>query len=223
MPVEQGRARQKPLADRMHEVLLGQFMDGTRAAGETLNIGQLTRELGVSQTPIREALARLEHTGLVIREALKGYRVAPHLSEGDISKLMDARLVLEPALTYEAARRTTPEFLAELLGTVEDLDQSVELADMNADDFRQYWASDDRFHSLIASQSGNPFLETAYRALGGQIQRFRLFSKLGNTGAEFAAIEHREIYIALVSGNAEGATDRMRAHIQNAKDRRLNK
>lgn len=214
-------AEKQPLADRMHDVLLGQFMDGTRRAGEPLNIGALTRELGVSQTPLREALARLEHTGLVIRVALKGYRVAPSLSERDISKLMDARLVLEPALTYEAGRRTTPEFLEELGGTLEELDQSVELADMKSEEFRQYWASDDRFHSLIASQAGNPFLETAYRSLEGQIQRFRLFSKLGKTGAKFASTEHRAIYDAFVIGDPAAASERMRDHIQNAKDRRL--
>lgn len=73
-----------------------------------LNIGALSRELNVSQTPLREALARLEHTGLVRREALKGYRVAPLFSETELIKLMDARLVLEPTLTYEAGRRTTP-------------------------------------------------------------------------------------------------------------------
>lgn len=70
-------SERQPLADQMYDVLLGQFMDGLWSPGQSLNIGALTRELNVSQTPLREALARLEHTGLVRREALKGYRVAP--------------------------------------------------------------------------------------------------------------------------------------------------
>ncbi|MBF8189396.1 GntR family transcriptional regulator [Nonomuraea sp. K274] len=204
----------------MYDVLLDQFMAGKRAPGEPLNIGALSRELDVSQTPLREALARLEHTGLVVREALKGYRVAPMFTEREVAKLMDARIVLEPALTYETCRRTTPEFLEELRLSVEELDESAGLADTQSSSFRHYWAADDRFHMLIAQQSDNPFLETAYRSLNGQMQRFRLFSKLGNTGAHHAAKEHRAIHDALVEGNPEIAAIRMREHLQSSNRRR---
>lgn len=176
---------------------------------------QVDREFGVSQTPIREALARLEDTGLVIREALKGYQVAPDLSERNISKMMDARLILEPALPHLAARRIAPEFLAELLVTVEGLDQSVELADMKPEDFRQYWASDDRFDSLIVSQSGNPFLESAYGALGGRFSVSGCSPSWATAGLNLP-LRSGEIYDALVNANAEAAAERMRAHVQNA-------
>ncbi|MFI6535659.1 GntR family transcriptional regulator [Nonomuraea sp. NPDC050547] len=218
--MSEARKKKQPLADQMYEVLLDQFMTGKRAPGSPLNIGALSRELDVSQTPLREALARLEHTGLVVREALKGYRVAPMFTDREIGKLMDARLVLEPALAYETCRRTTPEFLEELLEAVEELDRSVGLADTESSSFRSYWAADDRFHGLIAQQCDNPFLETAYRSLNGQVQRFRLFSRLGNTGAEHAAREHRAIYEALAEGNPEIASIRMREHLQNANRRR---
>jgi DNA-binding GntR family transcriptional regulator len=203
----------------MYEALLGRFMDGVHGAGESLNIGALSRELNVSQTPLREALARLEHTGLVHREAMKGYRVAPMMTKREISKLMEARLVLEPAMTHEAGLRTTPEFLEELRVTVEDLARSADLADTETENFRLYWRSDDRFHVLIAEHCDNPFLETAYRALGGQIQRFRLFSKLGHTGATFAATEHRAVYEALASRDPERAAELMRDHIREAQRR----
>lgn len=203
----------------MYEVLLGQFMDGTRAAGEPLSIGALSRELNVSQTPLREALARLETTGLVRREALKGYRVAPLLSAREIGKLMDARLLIEPALAYETGLRTTPEFLEELRETVESLERSVAGADTAAEAFRIYWTSDARFHALIAQQCDNPFLEMAYNTLSVQIQRFRLFSKLGDTGARFAAVEHRAVYEALEARDPELAAERMRAHIASSKER----
>ncbi|GAA2613314.1 GntR family transcriptional regulator [Actinomadura fulvescens] len=219
MPSE-AHKKKRPLADQMYDVLLDQFMAGKRAPGEPLNIGALSRELEVSQTPLREALARLEHTGLVVREALKGYRVAPMFSEKEIDKLMDARIVLEPALAYETCRRTTPEFLDELRQAVDELADSADLADTESRSFRSYWAADDRFHALIAQQSDNQFLETAYRSLNGQMQRFRLFSKLGNTGAGHAAKEHRAVYEALVEGNPEIAAIRMREHLQSANRRR---
>ena len=174
-----------------------------------------------ARPPLREALARLEHTGLVRREAMKGYSVAPEMTRREVAKLMDARLVLEPALTFETAQRTTPEFLEELRGTVDDLDRSVERADTEAENFHLYWKSDDRFHFLIAEHCDNPFLETAYRSLGGQIQRFRLFSKLGHTGAGYAATEHRAIYEALRARDPELAAGLMREHISRASERNL--
>lgn len=211
----------QPLADRMYGVLLDQFMDGTRGAGEPLNIGALSREFNVSQTPLREALARLEHTGLVRREALKGYCVAPQFSAEELVKLMEARLVLEPSLASEAANHATPDFLAQLSESIEDLARSSTAADTNTGSFRLYWTSDDRFHHLIAHQTGNEFLEEAYRSLGGQVQRFRLFVKAGATHAETAAAEHHAIYEALQAGDSAAAEEGMRVHIARALERAL--
>ncbi|WP_280833453.1 GntR family transcriptional regulator [Mycolicibacterium frederiksbergense] len=212
----------RPLADQMYDLLLGQFMDGVRAAGEPLNIGALSRELSVSQTPLREALARLEHTGLVRREALRGYRVAPMMSLTEVRQLMEARLLLEPQLAAAAARRTTPEFVASLEETVVELEGAVGHADREAEGFRVYWRSDDRFHMLIAEHAGNPFLESAYRALGGEIQRFRLFSKMGRTGAKWAAPEHRAVFTAIAAHEPEAAAAHMAEHISGAAARILN-
>ncbi|GAA1090680.1 GntR family transcriptional regulator [Nocardiopsis composta] len=205
----------------MYDVLLAQFMEGKRKAGEPLNIGALSRELDVSQTPLREALARLEHTGLVRREALKGYRVSPDLGEQEIGKLMDARLLLEPALAREAGLRTTPEFLAELAETVSLLEQAAAEADEDASALQASLTSDGDFHRLIARQSGNPFLESAYLSLTGQMQRFRPFTRRGRAGAGEAAREHRAIHDALESRDAEKAAELMAVHIGNARGRAL--
>ncbi|PRY59980.1 GntR family transcriptional regulator [Glycomyces artemisiae] len=216
-----GRSTREPVADRMYGVLLRQLLDGRRAAGEPLNIGALGRDLDVSQTPLREALARLEHTGLVRREALKGYRVADALTDREVAKLMEARLVIEPELTLQAGLRTTPEFLAELRAAVDDLDATAPHADDDPEGFRRYWTSDDAFHQLIAAQSDNPFLEQALRSLDGHMQRFRLFTKRGRTGAGNAARDHRLVLDALEARDAERAAALMREHLEGAKARAL--
>jgi DNA-binding GntR family transcriptional regulator len=208
-----------PIADRVHDLLLAQFMDGTRTAGEPLNIAALSEELEVSRTPLREALARLEYTGLIRREALKGYRVSPVLSERELVKLMDARLLLEPALAFEAGNRTTPEFLAELLAGVEDMDEAGKGSGEGG--FRVYWTADEAFHGLISKQSDNPFLEAAYGALGWHVHRFRLLAETGSSHAQFAAKDHRAIYDALSNRDPELAAQRMREHITNARSRAL--
>jgi biotin operon repressor len=102
------------LADHVYETLMTSLVDGRLAAGESLNIGALSRELEMSQTPIREALARLESTGLVVREALRGYRVAPLFSPEELAELMEARIALEPHLARMAGVAGSGELVTEL-------------------------------------------------------------------------------------------------------------
>ena len=203
-------------ADTVYDLLLKQFMAGARDAGQPLNIPSIAREFEVSQTPVREALARLEHTGLVTREPLKGYRVAPLFSEHELVKLMEARLVIEPAVTLEAARRVTPEFLAELQVTVDDL-----AAAAKTESFSEHWRADDAFHGWISLQSANPFLDSAYRAIGGQVRRFRLLAKASADTAAIAVTEHAQIIEALAARDADKAADAMRMHIEGATARAL--
>jgi DNA-binding GntR family transcriptional regulator len=203
-------------ADTVYDLLLKQFMAGAREASQSLNIPSIAREFDVSQTPVREALARLEHTGLVIREPLKGYRVAPLFSEQELVKLMEARMIIEPAVTLEAARRVTPEFLAELQLTIDDLAAAAE-----SETFSEHWRSDDAFHGLISLHSANPFLDSAYRAIGGQVRRFRLLAKASAKTAAITVIEHGHILEALEARDADRAAEAMRAHIEGAATRAL--
>nr|WP_217901731.1 MULTISPECIES: GntR family transcriptional regulator [unclassified Rhodococcus (in: high G+C Gram-positive bacteria)] len=207
-----------PLADVVHQSLLTQFADGTRQPGEVLNIAVLSRELNVSQTPIREALARLEFTGLVERKALKGYSVAPLFGEKDLIDLMAARTVIEPALTLTAGERVSEDFLTELRSTIDQLHSVATSSDDGLSKFRQ---ADERFHRLIAEQADNAFLSAAYAALGGQIQRFRLFARLGAADAQFAVREHEAIYSALAQHEPERASTLMVEHLQSACRRAL--
>jgi DNA-binding GntR family transcriptional regulator len=219
VPPSRRRSTRVPLADTVHDALLVQFMRGSRPPGQWLNIEQLSRELHVSPTPIREALARLEHTGFVRREALRGYAVAPLLTPMEIVQLMDARLLLEPTLAAEATRHSTADFLAELASTIAVMEQVGDV--FNGDVLRRSWLADESFHSLISRQAGNPFTERAYRSLGGQLQRFRLIGEAGISHAEIAAQEHRRILEAITDGDGESAAAHMRAHIERAKSRTL--
>lgn len=213
------RSTRVPLSDRVYELLLVQFMNGMRPPGQRLNIDALSREMNISPTPVREALARLEHTGLVTREALRGYEVAPLLSRTEIIHLMDARLLLEPPLAAKAAGHSGPEFLDELAETLTRMEGAGESADGLT--LRQCWQADDDFHFLISKQSGNPFLDRAYRSLGGQLQRFRLLGESGLTHARRAASDHRQIYEAMAAGDADKAAEAMQHHIENARARAL--
>lgn len=207
------------LADYVHEELMASLIDGRLEAGASLSIDGIARDLDVSPTPVREALARLEHTGMVRRIALKGYKVAPLFTPEELSQLVDARLVIEPVNAELACARITPELFGALQNTIEKLRNSPTGASYA--EFRDYWKADEDFHRLIAEHSGNPFILNAYRTLGGQVQRFRFFAGLGVTDADCAIDEHTAILNAFAAKDSAAARDAMTAHLNGVKQRSL--
>jgi DNA-binding GntR family transcriptional regulator len=207
------------LADHVYEELLASLMDGRLEPGAAVSIDGTARELNVSPTPVREALARLEHTGMVRRVALKGYRVAPMFTQEDFAELMEARLAIEPVNARLACARQTPAHHAELAKAVADLKKAPRGPSFA--EYRDYLEADERFHRLIAEQTGNQFMVAAYAALGGQVQRFRLFGGVGITDAEQAIAEHQAVLDALSSGNPEKAAAAMADHVQKVRGRAI--
>ncbi|UCR88163.1 GntR family transcriptional regulator [Mycetocola spongiae] len=215
-----GRALgRRVLADTVHEEILAALLDGRYEPGASLSIDGLAREFDVSPTPVREALARLESTGMVQRFALRGYRVASLLQEEEFVDLMEARLAIEPVNSRLMATRRTEESLAALRAAVHD--QATAQRGPSFAEFRDYYEADERFHQLIAQNSGNQFLLTAHNSLGGLVQRFRLFSGVGVTDADTAVPEHEAILAAIERGSAEDAEAAMAAHICLVRDRSI--
>ncbi|GAA3739951.1 FCD domain-containing protein [Leifsonia bigeumensis] len=206
-----------PIADRVYDTLSVQLMTGERPPGERLKIHMLSREFDVSPTPIREALARLEHTGFIERHSQRGYVVARLLGAEEIAQLMDARLLLEPTMARAAAERASAGFLSRLADTITVMQDTK--AGPYGETLRECWLADEQFHGLIADQSGNPFIAKAYRSLGGQLQRFRIIGKSGVSHARSACGEHEMIFAAIESGDIDGTATAMSRHIVNAKGR----
>jgi len=222
MPVKPENHRtvnRQVLADHVYEEVFASLIDGELEAGANISIDGLARELDVSPTPVREALARLEATGMVRRVALKGYRVAPVATTEELAELMDARLVIEPVTTERTCERLTPQIYAALEQTIEDLRHAPRGASFV--NFREYWEADQRFHRLIAEHCGNQFIFSAFTALGAQNQRFRLFSELGVTDAELAIAEHSAVLEAFAAGDPLRARQAMCTHLEEVKRRAL--
>ena len=204
---------------QVYEELLTALMDGRLEPGAAVSIDGTARELDVSPTPVREALARLEHTGMVRRVALKGYRVAPVFTREDFAELMEARLAIEPVNARLACARLTPERLAELEQAVSDLKAAPRGPSFA--EYKDYLEADERFHQLIAQQTGNQFMVAAYAALGGQVQRFRLFGGVGITDAEYAIAEHQSVLDAFSTGDPGKAEAAMEDHVQKVRARAI--
>ena len=214
-----GASARQVLADHVYDDLMLALVDGRLAADSPLNIDALAREMDISQTPIREALARLESTGLVVRAALRGYRVAPLFTEEELTELMEARELLEPENAFRACGLATSDLLDQLEKSIDDLRNAP--VDGAGNSIRPYWEADERFHRIIAEHAGNRFLLAAYTALGGHVQRFRLFGGLGVSDAGPAISEHATILQAMRAGDAELARTAMHDHICGVRQRSI--
>jgi DNA-binding GntR family transcriptional regulator len=212
----------RALRDGVYDAILEKLLDGSAPPGSSLGIDPLARELDVSPTPVREALVQLEHTGLVSRTALKGYRVAPLLSPDQLAELMDMRRILETAAAERAVPHTAdlvPELQAaharhvlaahrvrKLRGTD---DEPTDFADL-----REYFAADWEFHLTIIRAADNRFLTQSVESLGAHVHRLRQTVDHGTMDLEQAIAEHAAILAAFESGDPERPVAAMREHLE---------
>lgn len=207
------------LADVAYRRLLTWIMDGTLGPAEPLPLAQIAAALGISQTPLRESLARLEGQGLVVRLPMRGFRVAEPLSKQDVDALMDARLILEPAIAHRAAKLARPEQVAALREALER-SQAVELGP-GFEGYRDYLDLSAEFHDMLGQMAGNRFLRQALDSLPVHVQRFRLFGQEGVTDRDVALSEHQAVFDAVVRRDPEAASRAMRRHIRGVRGRSL--
>lgn len=203
------------LASEVYEYIKTLLMDQQIQPGVRMNIDKLARQLQVSQTPIREALARLEAEGLVTKEPLRGYSSAPLLDPSSFQQLYEMRLVVEPAAARKAAKNISEVDLLLLEQQVLAM-QAVHIGETYKE-YRQFSTIDATFHRIIARASGNTFLQDALERLHAHSHLYRLYF---HTGIAIETIsEHREILSALQQRNAEAAFASMAWHLQLAQRR----
>ena len=207
------------LVDQVFEAILSLLLDDKISTGSPLSIDGLAKRFKVSSTPVREALARLEATGMVRREALRGYKVAPEPTAADIAALLTSRQILEPACTGLAAAGPSQELVADLERFHHDLEASRHGGE-NFAGYRAYWKADENFHRRIVEATGNEFLLRAYTSIEGSIQRFRLMVHNDMSG-DHTVQEHQAIIEAIRAGDAEAATAAMGRHIDGIRSRSL--
>ncbi|MGN9919113.1 GntR family transcriptional regulator [Micromonospora palomenae] len=210
-------ARRLTLSEDVYEAVKGLIMDHTLPPGERVTIDVLARQLDVSPTPVREALARLESDGLVRKRPLSGYTTTPLLSRAEFDDLFDMRILLEGAAAARAAVHAGTAD-RERIGTEAGATVGVEAGE----DYRRhaaFTALDARFHDLVAEAAGSPLLRDAITRLHAHLHLHRLYFPAA-TASETAA-EHQHIAAAIAAGNPAGATEAMRAHLTAARRRHL--
>lgn len=197
------------LRDQVYDAIKGMLMDQTLEPNARLSIDGMARKLGVSPTPVREALTKLESDGLVAKRPHAGYTVAPLMDESTLDNLFDIRLLLEPAAANRAARNVSAEQVAELRALLDQM--AIRPAGENYKGYRDFAVLDAQLHRLIADASGNPLISDALTRLHTHTHSYRLYFKVGI--AEDAMLEHQLIVHTIAAHDGKGAEQAMRRHI----------
>jgi DNA-binding GntR family transcriptional regulator len=185
---------------RMRELIL----DRKISAGSTLLEGKIADELGISRTPMREALGRLAGEGLLVRRDARSYSVRS-VGTKEYFDSMRTRELLECEAIALAIGKISEDDLARLDAEVDALKEGEHTE-------TEHWHFDDRFHLFIAHACGNVVIPRLIQQLRDEGRLFRLHSPLHRQKENHH--EHREIIRALRRKDSEGARGAMRAHLR---------
>lgn len=202
--------RTTSLADQVFERLENDIILGIYPRGEILTELKLVEQLGVSRTPIREALRRLEQEHL-ITDTGKGSMVLG-ITEDDLEDIMNIRHHIEALAAYYAAVNITPEGVKELSHIIDLQDFYYEKWDV--DHLRQ---ADDAFHDAICSLSKRTVIMDTLIPLHRKTRRYRKIAMEDKWRTDNTLKEHHAIFDAIAAGDAELARERTAKHIENAK------
>ena len=198
-----------PLRDVVFKTLRQAILTGELKPGERLMEIKLANKLGVSRTPIREAIRQLELDGLVIMVPRKGAQVA-HITEKSMSDVMEVRLALDELTASLACTRISDEDKEGLVKACHDFKDAVGSADL-----RKIASADVEFHDIILQAANNLRLSQIVNNLAEQMYRYRFEYIKDSTRWPSLIAEHRMITDAILRGDSELAVNAIHVHIKN--------
>ncbi len=199
----------KPLRELVYEELRLLIMTGELKPGTRMMEIELAESMGVSRTPVREAIRQLEKDNLVTIEPRKGAYVSD-ISPEDLDSMMLVREPLEGLATYLATKNMSDLEIAEVRKAAEDCEKAIASGDQE-----KLTETDTHFHSVITRGSGNTYLIHLCQDLQEQVMRFRYVYFKSTKRAGEVRSEHRRIVEAMEKRDAEAARSCSIEHIRN--------
>jgi DNA-binding GntR family transcriptional regulator len=207
----------KSMRDQIYEAIQESIVNNSYRPGEELQIDRLAEEFGVSTTPIREALIRLESSGLVHLIPNKGARVTSFL-EQDVRDTWEIRKLLEPYAAKLTASLDVSSEIQELHAAFDKLEQGPQ-------DGNLYIQSDIRLHELLYVHLSNELLKETLHNILQRSMRMRYFaedmSKMHDQVVQEVISEHKEILRALAAKDGEKTAETVHRHVENGEQRAL--
>lgn len=202
----------KPLREVIFNTLREAIIVGELKPGERLMEVQLADKMGVSRTPVREAIRKLELEGLVEMLPRKGAHVAD-LSVKDIMDVLEVRSTLDGLASWLSATRITEDEIKELKHV-----QGQFISYVERDNLQGSIKKDGEFHDIIYRSSRNDKLMQIISNLREQIQRFRVIYIKDYSSTRELIKEHAEIFEAITARDAEAARNAAQRHIKKQED-----
>ena len=203
------------IADQIFEQLEREILSGAYPRGEILSEVGLAKQLGVSRTPVREAIRRLEQEN-ILEETGRGLMVVG-ISQEDMLDMYDIRLRIEGLAAQRAAKHITDDALKAMRDTLDLQRFYVEKgAESNSDEIKNL---DSRFHEQLYLASGSKAYADTLLGLHKKITKFRRASVSKSSRARLSLEEHEAIYRALAAHDGPAAADAAVEHVRQARDR----
>jgi len=198
-------------SDHAYRLIRAQILSGERAGGDWLREGDLAESIGVSRTPVREALRRLTAEGLVSHERNRGVQVAAWTAE-DLDEIFSLRSVLEPWACRLAAMSASVD-LDELDRLAHDMDAAARGSVADVDRITEL---NNRFHRLILEGSKNRRLRSVVSSIVQVPLVWQTFSHYSDNDLRRSLAHHHELVAALAAGDSDWAESIMRSHVRAA-------
>ncbi len=198
-----------PLRDVVFKTLRQAILTGDLKPGERLMEIHLANKLGVSRTPIREAIRKLELEGLVTMVPRRGAQVA-QITEKSLSDVLEVRRALDEMAVELACLRITDEEKEKLKEACADFEKAVVTRDIRA-----IAKADVVFHDIIFQSTGNERLSQLVNNLAEQMYRYRYEYIKDDKRHDVLVNEHRKIYDSILQGDIPSAKEAIRVHIEN--------
>lgn len=200
----------QPLREAVCETLREAIRKGILEPGERLMEVQLAEELGISRTPVREAIRKLEQEGYVIMMPRRGTYVSD-ISTNDVKEIFEIRSALESLAAGLAARRIEPEELETLQNLLVEIEGYIAKKDIE-----KIVETDIKFHGLLYKVSRNERLVNIISNLKEQLARFRTLSMSYPGRLQETLEEHSEMVEAIANGDVSSARDAAEHHMERA-------
>jgi DNA-binding GntR family transcriptional regulator len=202
-------------AARVYAHVKERLLDGSFPGGALLSENELSQQLGLSRTPVRQAFVQLEAEGLLELYPKRGALVVP-VAASEIEDVFEARLLVEEHCARRAATAGGPPLAAELAEAIAEQEAAIGTGGGGMAEFAK---SDRRFHRAIVAAAGNAILTRLYDALRDRQQRIAAVSLARSPGDAARFIdEHRGIADALGRADATEACELVSAHLRSARD-----
>lgn len=196
-----------PLSNEVYNVLKKKILDFNLVPGQLLMVQEQAKEMGISRTPVREAMVRLREEGM-LSEATGGKFRVSQITWSFIKDLFDARIILESHAIRHIADYRPDGLLEDLQQSIEELRGYVERGEVY-----QSFIEDNHFHQIIAGCSDNLIIKDWLEKLGGHQLRIRFLAVQIPGRMEYTVQEHHDIYMAIKEEQYDIAADKLKVHL----------